>query len=161
MALAGDEVPHERAGKQMHAAVTSQSKPPQTAALRTEDLVAAADTDVGIGGDTDPGQVTARRDGGAMLVVQPMGKGRVGDDDPTRVLARDDHRSEKVPKPASKPKPSGEKSDRAIEKPISEKVAKSAVVRRPAPPSKAPWIFVMVLVASIAAVVTAYILTRH
>jgi tRNA A-37 threonylcarbamoyl transferase component Bud32 len=164
-ALAGDEVPHERAGKQMHAAVTSKMQP-QTAALRTEDLLAApTDADGGVGGDTDPGQVTARRDGGggAMLVVQPMGKGRVGDDDPTRVLARDDARSEKVPKPSSKPgaRPGGEKSDRAIEKPISEKATKSAVVRRPAPPSKAPWIFVMVLVASIAAVVTAYILTRH
>jgi serine/threonine-protein kinase len=188
MALAGDEVPHERAGKQMHAAVTSQTKTdhrgsastaPQTAALRTEDILAGGpDTD--IGGDTDPGQVTTRRDGGgAMLVVQPMGKGRVGDDDPTRVLARgDEPRSEKVPKPGSKPSErSGEKagekssdrharsekSDRGGERDRSgDRVVKVTRegVKRPAPPSKAPWIFLMVLVASIAAVVTAYVLTR-
>jgi hypothetical protein len=181
MALAGDEVAHERAGKQMHAAVTSQTRTdhrgsastaPQTAVLHTEDLVAAPDTDVG--GDTDPGQVTARRDGGAMLVVQPMGKGRVGDDDPTRVLNRDDRRDDKPAakadakggkaKPGSKP---GEKSsDRNDRRDRNEKSGDKVVkttregVKRPVPPSKAPWIFLMVLVASIAAVVTAYVLTR-
>ncbi|MBZ0235973.1 MAG: protein kinase [Deltaproteobacteria bacterium] len=191
MALAGDEVPHERAGKAMHAAVTSQTRndrgadrgvaatAPQTAALRTEDLVAAGDTD--LGGDTDPGQITARREPGAMLVVQPMGKGRVGDDDPTRVLARDDQpRSEKVPRPdaraakpssrpGEKPAERGERSERAAKSDRSDRAEKPGdrivntpreAVRRPAPPSKAPWIFLMVLVASIAAVVTAYVLTR-
>jgi tRNA A-37 threonylcarbamoyl transferase component Bud32 len=188
MALAGDEVPHERAGKTMHAAVTSQTKydhrggaatAPQTAVLRTEDLVAAPDTDLGgfaEAGDTgDPGQVTTRRDGGAMLVVQPMGKGRVGDDDPTRVLARSDEpRSEKVPRPGAKPPGKAadrnekssdrhEKSERDREREKSgDRVVKTTRegVKRPAQPSKAPWIFLMVLVASIAAVVTAYVLTR-
>jgi len=180
MALAGDEVPHERAGKTMHAAVTSQTRndrgvastAPQTAVLRTEDLVAASDTDLGsIADPDDPGQVTARREPGAMLVVQPMGKGRVGDDDPTRVLARDD-RSEKVPrpeakgaKPSSKPGDRSERNDRSGEKSgdkSGERPAKPTRegVRRAPPPSKAPWIFLMVLVASIAAVITAYVLTR-
>jgi serine/threonine-protein kinase len=184
MALAGDEVPHERAGKQMHAAVTSQTKndhrgsaatAPQTAVLRTEDLVGPGDTDMG--SDTDDGMATARRDGGgAMLVVQPMGKGRVGDDDPTRVLARDDRPEVKGSKPGSKPgdKPAAKPGEKASEKPKSDRVEKSdreksgdrvvkvtrEGVKRPQPPSKAPWIFLMVLVASIAAVVTAWFLTR-
>ena len=176
MALAGDEVPHERAGKAMHAAVTSQSKndrtaplAPQTAMLRTEDLVPQTE-----GGETDPGLVTERRDGGAMLVVQPMGKGRVGDDDPTRVVHRDSgpRGTDKVPKPEGKGSPPGskpgdrneksERSDQAIAKTGEKRTDKAAARegKRSDAPSKAPWIFVMVLVASIAAVITAYVLTR-
>ncbi len=174
MALAGDEVPHERAGKAMHAAVTSQTRndrgsagstAPQTTGLRTEDLVPA--TDAGMGAEADPGPLSARREGGgAMLVVQPMGKGRVGDDDPTRVVRRDDRRdardgatprsTEKVPRSddgkGAKPSSKGSKS---ADKPGSSRAS------APAAPSKAPWIFVMVLVASVAAVVTAYLLTRY
>jgi tRNA A-37 threonylcarbamoyl transferase component Bud32 len=194
MALAGDEVAHERAGKTMHAAVTSQTKNDRSAdrgagsslgsagasfeGLRTEDLL--------VGDETDPGQVTARRDppgggggggggadGGAMLVVQPMGKGRVGDDDPTRVVHRDEPvKTAKTPaaKPArsigdpagvgSSAKHAPVKGARRDDEAVSQKRPADGIIR-PQPPSKAPWIFVMVLVASIAAVVTAYLLTRR
>ncbi len=187
MALAGDEIAHERAGKTMHAAVTSQTRNDQRGpassvagsalgvsedALRTEDLM--------VGDETDPGQVTARREGpggggggggGAQLVVQPMGKGRVGDDDPTRVVHRDDRRDSpgraaatQMARPSGK---SGKTPIKAAEGSSSERRAdkresgkRGDGIIRPAPPSRAPWIFVMVLVASIAAVVTAYLLTR-
>ncbi len=186
MALAGDELPHERAGKTMHAAVTAPSastrteRPgatttplaPATAGLGTADLLSASD--VGRGDETDPGQITARRDGDAMLVVQPMGKGRVGDDDPTRVIQRDDRRddrrdaaaaprTDKVPRPepgaasaAGKAASAGaDRGGKGARGRGAEERARAAP-----PPSRAPWIFVMVLVASIAAVVTAYLLTR-
>ena len=203
-ALAGDEVAHERAGKTMHAAVTSQSKSERVGAsslgsagasydgLHTEDLL--------VGDETDPGQVTARREGpggggggeGAMLVVQPTGKGRVGDDDPTRVVHRDERggaggvsgsgvrpaaKSGKTPieksaggaaggasgaraagKAGAKAGGSAGKSAKPRD---DEAVSQKRDLVRPPPPSKAPWIFVMVLVASIAAVITAYLLTRQ
>ncbi len=176
MALAGDEVAHERAGKTMHAAVTA---PPRGAGssvgsasasfdgLRTEDLL--------VGDETDPGQVTTRREppeGGAMLVVQPMGKGRVGDDDPTRVVHREEPvRTAKTPAVAAKggassarhaPAKGGRRDDEAVAQKRDREREREAAIR-PAPSgmaSKAPWIFVMVLVASIAAVLTAWILTK-
>ena len=161
MALAGEEIAHERAGKTMHAAVTSQTKDDRIApsvattssssaeGLRTEDLL--------VGDETDPGQVTARRDGGAVLVVQPMGKGRVGDDDPTRVVHREDRRD--VPAKAGKSNSSSSRTPASKPRDDEATTQKSREVAiRPQAPSKAPWIFVMVLVASIAAVITAYLL---
>ena len=171
MALAGDEVPHERAGKAMHAHVTNphsttqQTKNDRGADSVASHLLATEDLGLGIGDDTDAGQATVRRDGKAAMGIQPSGKGRVGDDDPTRVLAPRDEPSRPKPpaKPPARPSANASSPRHEVATTVRDEPRMSApppVRAREAAPSKAPWIFLMVLIASIAAVVTAYVLTR-
>ncbi len=167
MALAGDEVPHERAGKAMHAGVTNSKNDRVLAAskLQTEAL------GPNITDEFDAGQVTLRSDppmlDGGPMHISATGTGRVGDDDPTRVHPpRDaDLGRGKSPARSAKPRelaePPGKRSVEAaptLREDESRGMSTSKYAR--GAPSRAPWIFLMVLIASIAAVVTAYLLTR-
>ena len=178
MALAGDEVPHERVQGGMHASVTARPMAATAPAkpLRTEDLEPEDEATAVAGGpdDSDVGQVTTRRDlppaavGGREVslrsakpsrpvapVIEARG-GRAGDDDPTRLL---DTRKADRQAPRDRREGDRREGDRraAPDARATDLVGK---LRREEPPSRAPLVFAIVLAVSIAAVIATYLATR-
>ena len=99
MALAGDEVPHDRVGGQMHAAVTRPARPPAPPSIASASVPAIDDDLQETMVDHDPGQVTARQaPAGTGRYGQPADSvARVGEDDPTKLVIRDDRRLARDP----------------------------------------------------------------
>ncbi|MCE9576204.1 MAG: serine/threonine protein kinase [Deltaproteobacteria bacterium] len=108
-ALAGDEVPHEKVGAQMHGHVTNPNAWSHSGNSTVTDRPAPppARKEPAVADETtDPGQVTTRREppkaagkakagkppaDGPMLVIESRAaKDRVGDDEPTRILVREE-----------------------------------------------------------------------
>ena len=189
MALAGDEMPHDRVSGGMHAAVTTARpvKPTAPQAVKsggavqpvvTEDLVGddSGEATAVAGGpeDTDPGLVTTRRDGpelpraGVLRTAKPSRpppviaaqKSRDTDDDPTRIL---DTRRAPAGTPTDERRARKDR-DLARVKPDGAVMTDRVRAARPAAPAssagRGPWIFAIVLAVSIAAVVAAYLATR-
>ena len=181
MALAGDEVAHERVAGGMHASVTARpvkSTAPApvlpTSDLSTSELEEASDDEATMvaGGpdDSDPGLATARRPPPAAgrevslrglkasrppPVIEARSGNRASDDEPTKLL---DRRRE------------GRGEDRRVgDRRIGDRRG-TATIRGPGRgkahrpddhgPNRAPWIFAIVLAVSIASVVAAYLATR-
>ncbi|MEZ4404792.1 MAG: serine/threonine-protein kinase [Kofleriaceae bacterium] len=185
MALAGDEVPHERVSGGMHASVTSRPAPVTATSglnpLETADLLPAdhepADDEAtivqGERGDTDPGQVTVRRDppeaGRAVSlrtskpsrpvapVVEARGLVRPGDDDPTRILGARVGERRGDDRRAADRRTDPKRAPAAL---ATSRVNPLRPIGAVDPPSRAPWVFVIVLAISIAAVVATYLATH-
>jgi len=184
MALAGDEVPHERVNGGMHASVTTGRpvKPtappplppqgPSTEDLISEDSGEATRVDPGPE-DTDPGLVTMRHEPGTVPagrvvtlrpakpsrpVVIAASKPRDTDDDPTRIL--DTRRVVLAAGQRGRDAavvtslPPARPGERLSDRMPGAKVAAANAAER------APWVFAIVLAISIAAVLAAYFATR-
>jgi tRNA A-37 threonylcarbamoyl transferase component Bud32 len=129
MALAGDEVPHDRAGTTMHAAVTKPIKTlPPPVPVTTGELAAIDDDLAETMVDDHPGHVTVRQtgpDGTGRYPLQVDGP-RIGDDDPTRLVVRADPRLD----PRRDPRRDG---------PGEDDGGQETAVTRPAPPAAMRW----------------------
>jgi hypothetical protein len=154
MALAGEEMAHEKVGSTMHGGVTNpqgsqwggpstkvERPPPTPQPTRTPD-----------GSEADDGLSTARRDpqkgpptrpagkpkaskkaDEGPYVIETRGKERVGDDDPTRILVREreEPRTERDPSSAVRER---EKSPAVAKKPSSP-AAGAIAKKKSAPPA--------------------------
>ena len=175
MALAGDEVPHERVQGAMHASVTARpvGSTASVKSLVTADLEPSDDEATIVAGgpeDSDVGQVTTRRDppsalrevslrGAKPSRPPPVIEARTSrnrdantDDDPTRLL---DTRK------AERDRREGERRVDARRAPAAVRTSRVGAMR-PADDrgGRAPLVFAIVLALSIAAVVATYLATR-